>query len=127
MGYVFYNPNPIQNRVEDCAVRSICAAENEEWDKVYMGLSVEGFFLKDMPDSKDVWWSYLRRLGYNRSALPNTCPDCYTVSDFAQDYPEGTYILATTDHVVCVKNGDILDTWDSSDKTPLYYWTKDGK
>ena len=38
--------------------------------------------------------------------------------------PDGTYILAMATHVVAVVDGDWLDTWDSGDETPLYYWQK---
>ena len=77
-----------------------------------------------MPSANYVWGSYLRRCGWNRSAIPNSCPDCYTVADFAAEHPDGTYILAMATHVVCVENGDWLDTWDSGDEVPLYYWQK---
>ena len=45
-------------------------------------------------------------------------------ADFAAEHPDGTYILALATHVVCVRDGDWLDTWDSGDETPLYYWEK---
>ena len=32
--------------------------------------------------------------------------------------------MAMATHVVCVQNGDWLDTWDSGDEVPLYYWQK---
>lgn len=81
-------------------------------------------FKDDMPSANYVWGSYLRRCGWNRSAIPNSCPDCYTVADFAAEHPDGTYILAMATHVLCVENGDWLDTWDSGDEVPLYYWQK---
>ena len=77
-----------------------------------------------MPSANYVWGSYLRRCGWKRYTLPNSCPDCYTVAQFAKDHSDGTYILAMATHVVCVQNGDWLDTWDSGDEVPLYYWQK---
>ena len=46
------------------------------------------------------------------------------MAQFAKDHSDGTYILAMATHVVCVLNGDWLDTWDSGDEVPLYYWQK---
>nr|UWD62481.1 MAG: Putative papain-like endopeptidase [Bacteriophage sp.] len=118
------NLNPEQKRVGDCTVRAIAAATHQEWDAVYAALVLTGFELNDMPSANYVWGSYLRRIGWKRYTLPNSCPDCYTVAQFAKDHPDGTYILAMATHVVCVQNGDWLDTWDSGDEVPLYYWQK---
>lgn len=118
------NLNPEHKRVGDCTVRAIAAATLKQWETVYANLAVEGLLLHDMPTANYVWGHYLRRCGWNRSAIPNSCPDCYTVADFAAEHPYGTYILALATHVVCVRDGDWLDTWDSGDETPLYYWQK---
>lgn len=50
---------------------------------------------------------------------------CYTVEQFAQDHPQGTYILAIDGHVVCVQDGCWFDSWDSKDRVPLYVWRKE--
>lgn len=118
------NLNPEHKRVGDCTVRAIAAATLKQWETVYADLAVEGLLLHDMPTANYVWGHYLRRCGWSRSAIPNNYPDCYTVSDFASEHPSGTYILALATHVVCVRDGDWLDTWDSGDETPLYYWKK---
>lgn len=122
--YKHFNPNPAGKSVGDCTVRAIAAATGKSWDEVYTGLSVEGLALADMPSANAVWGAYLKRQGYRRQLLPDTCPDCYTVADFAQEHPKGVYLLALSGHVVCVINGDWYDTWDSGAETPLYYWER---
>ena len=57
--------------------------------------------------------------------MPDTCPECYTLRDFAQEYDRGTYIVALSGHVVCVEDGTIWDSWDSGGEVPLYYWVKE--
>jgi hypothetical protein len=47
------------------------------------------------------------------------------VGQFAEDHPVGNYILALSGHVVCVQNGTIWDSWDSSNENVLYYWVKE--
>lgn len=124
MAFRKYNPNPDGKRVGDCTIRAISAATQQDWESVYTALILEGFILHDLPSANYVWGSYLRRKGWRRHTLPNTCPDCYTVAEFAADNPTGVYILAMATHVVAVVDGDWLDTWDSGDETPLYYWQK---
>ena len=90
-----------------------------------MGVAIQGYMMRDMPSANHVWGAYLRSRCFDRDMIPNSCPDCYTVADFAAEHPEGTYILALSGHVVCVQNGDWIDTWDSGGEIPLYYWHKE--
>ena len=92
--YSAFNPNPAGARVGDCTVRAISRATGESWDTVYCGLCVEGLRLCDMPTANHVWGAYLRRHNFRRHALPDDCPDCYTVADFCREHPLGTYDIA---------------------------------
>lgn len=127
-GFIPYNPNPKQARVGDCVIRAICRATDDSWNNVFKELAGFAYALADMPNANHVWGAFLRKKGFTRVAVPDTCPDCYTVADFARDHTNGTYILALPSHVVTVKDGNYYDTWDSADQTVLYYWTrKDGE
>lgn len=117
-----YNPNPFGIKVGDCVIRAISAATNQTWDEAYTGVSFQGFALKDMPSSNHVWGEYLKSQNFERRAIPNTCPDCYTVNDFAEEHPHGVYVLGTGLHAVAVINGEIWDSWDSRNEVPVYYY-----
>lgn len=125
MGFIPTNPNPNNNHTGDCVIRAISIAENKDWDDVYVELMVKGYAMKDMIESNELWNSYLHKLGYKRYIIPDTCPDCYSVREFAMDHPEGTYILGTGTHAVTVIDGDYYDTWDSGHRVPIYYWKKE--
>lgn len=122
--WIPYNPNPIRNRVGDCTVRAITKATGEDWDTIYTHLCFYGFICKDMSLANDVWGKYLRKQGFKRYLVDDKDQDYYTVNDFCQDNPTGTYILAIDGHVVCVVDGKYYDTWDSGGEIPIYYWTK---
>ena len=125
MSYIPFNPNPIRNSVGDCVIRAISKVTNQDWDTTYLGIALQGYIVKDMPSSNMVWGGYLYSKGFNRYVIPNTCPDCYTVKDFCEDNPRGTFLLATGTHVVSVIDGNYYDTWDSGDEVPIYYWRKE--
>lgn len=124
--YSYYNPNPSNKSVGDCTVRAISKALDQTWEKTYVGLALEGFIRGDLPNADSVWGPYLKAQGFTRRLIPDTCPDCYTVATFAEEHPQGTYILSMPGrHVVAVVNGAYYDSWDSGDECPVYYWTKE--
>ena len=122
--YVEYNPNPYHKRVDDCVVRGITKVLDRDWNSVYLGIVMQGYMSKNMPSSNAVWGEYLRRKGFRRYAIPNMCPDCYTVIDFCKYHPMGTYLHATGSHVIAVVDGDYYDSWDSGDEVPVYYFER---
>lgn len=120
-----YNANPMKKRVGDCTVRAISKVLDEDWEKTYLGLCIQGFLMCDIPNANKVWGAYLRSKGYKRNIVSNDCPDCYTVRDFCEEHPDGRFVLALSGHVVAVVDGEYYDTWDSGDETPIYYWYKE--
>lgn len=124
--FIFTNPNPDGKNVIDCTIRAIAIAEDRPWGDVAAHTFTLAHSLHDMPSSNAVWSRYLASLGYRRHTLPDSCPECYTVADFAEEHPDGTYVVCCDGHVVCVKDGAIMDTFDSGDYTALYFWVKEG-
>lgn len=117
-----YNPNPSGRAVGDCAVRAISAALGVSWETAYSLLTVAGFNMCDMPSSNSVWGAVLRGHGFYREGIPDTCPDCYTFEDFAKDHPVGVFVLGTGTHTATVRDGVLLDSWDSRREVPQYFW-----
>lgn len=123
--YIFTNPNPDEKRTGDCVIRAIAIITDSTWEKAYVELCLRGLVMSELPNGNAVWASYLQSLGYKRESIPNTCPDCYTIRDFASDHPNGRYVVCTGTHVVAVIDGDIYDAWDSSNEVPAYYFFKE--
>ena len=120
----YFNPNPSGRNVGDCSIRAVSAALGVDWETAYAMIAKAGFNMNDVISSNSVWCAVLRMNGFYRHILPNTCPDCYTIEEFAEDHPKGTFVVGTGNHVVTVKNGEIWDSWDSSMEIPIYYWSR---
>ena len=102
-----YNPNPSNKRVGDC-----------------VDLTIQAYLMSDFLSSNAVWGAYLKSKGFSRDVISADCPDCYTVRDFCREHPCGVYVIGTGSHAVCVVDGILYDTWDSSDETPIYFYYK---
>jgi len=125
--YQHYEPNPVRTGAIDCSTRALAKALNVSWEKAYVMKTLNGFLMGNEGVSDEVWGSVLREHGYKRQMVPDTCPDCYTVADFCDDHPHGTYVVKSQDHVATVIDGVLFDSWDSSGKTVIYYWYREGE
>lgn len=108
----------------DCAVRAVAVALGVDWETAYLMISDAGYKMADMPSSNSVWGAVLRQNGFYRHTIPNTCPDCYTINDFAEDHPKGVYVVCTGNHVCTIRDGLVFDSWDSTQEIPQFYWAK---
>lgn len=120
--WIKYNPNPTERSVGDCAIRALAKALDTDWETAYVKVCANGYVMGDMPSSDGVWGSVLRQHGFYRESIPNTCPNCYTAADFCRDNPDGIFVLGFGGHVATVVDGDLYDSWDSSQEIPIYVW-----
>lgn len=122
MTYEYYNPNPNGKTVSDCVIRAISKALNQSWETTYIELALQGYLMGDLPNANAVWSAYLKNKGFHRDVVSNDCPDCYTITDFAEEHPNGTYIIGTGTHAVAVVDGVIYDAWRSDNEQPIYFF-----
>ena len=115
-----YNENPKGHKVGDCVVRAISTALDQSWEQTYIGLCLQGFEDADLPSSNAVWSRYLKRRGWKRHTIDEDC----TIEDFCKAHPNGTFVVGTGSHAVCVRNGELIDSWNSLGEYALYYFTK---
>ena len=125
--WVYANPNPCRQEEPDCVVRAISLATGLDWDEVHWDLCVLSHIHCTMPSVNWLWGMYLKAYGFERFSLPKACPECFTVREFAQRFPKGTYVIGTGSHAVCVKDGDWYDMWNSADEVPTYFYRKKEK
>lgn len=121
----YFNENPTGRvNVGDCSVRAVSVALGVDWETAFALIANNAFQMGDMPSSNSVIGSVLRQNGFYRHIVPNSCPDCFTLEEFAEEHQNGIYVVFTNNHVVTIRDGVILDSWDSSNETPIFYWSK---
>lgn len=119
--YEFVNVNPCKKRLGDCVVRALSLALNQSWYRTAIDLCIEGLIQCDMQDSNTVFGAYLQSKGFKKYPILNTL----TFGEFATTHPDGLYIVATGSHVAVVRDGVLLDNWDSSDEQVSYYFVRE--
>lgn len=125
--YKFYQPNPREKRTDDCVIRALTKALDVDWETASIYAIIQQIRDSDIYTKNYVWGNLLLRNGYTKHHLPDTCADCYTIRDFADDHKQGMFIVGTGDHVVAVIDGDYYDTFDSGDAVPVVYYRKERK
>ena len=118
----FYNENP-KSLVSagDCVVRAIAKATGISWDEVYQNLCLVGLRVKDMPSSKRVYRRYLNNIS-KMEKQPWNGNRKYTLTEFAEEFNRGTYVVSIANHLTVIIDGFIYDTWDCSQYTVGNYW-----
>lgn len=124
--WIEYQPNPVRtDGVGDCSVRAVSKALGITWEQAYARLTLNGFLMGDVMNANYVIGSVLRTNGFKRKSIPDECPECFTVKDFCNQYQVGIYVVFSQDNVATVINGDLYDSWDSSNNIPQFYWYKE--
>ena len=122
--WIYANPNPCREEEPDCVVRAIAIATGQDWDTVHWDLCMLSHLRCTMPSVNWLWGLYPGLNGFEKFLLPESCPECITIREFARRYPEGTYIIGTGNHAVAVIGGNYVDAWDSGDEVPSYFYRK---
>ena len=116
--YKYFQPNERDAKDEfgDCAVRSICKAENLSWLDAYDMMYKLSREVQCPMNCKAGFEHILRSNGYEYTGISNKKGSKRpTVEHFTKMNNDGTYVLVVANHYVCCVNGFFYDTWDSGD------------
>lgn len=125
--FTFYNANPKGKKTTDCVIRAICTALNEDYETTAKGLLET--WLKSGYDMSDVkcFGKYLEIKGWKKQKQPRKADNTkYTGKDFVKLFKGTCLANIGGHHIVCIKDGKVLDIWDSTDGCIGNYWIKEG-
>lgn len=123
--FEFYNANPKGKKTTDCVVRAICTALDQPYEQTVRELV--DLWLKtgyEMSETKCVG-KYLKAKGWNKQKQPRKADNTkYTGKEFVNIFKGTCVANIGGHHMVCIKNGKILDVWNSTGGCIGNYWTK---
>lgn len=118
----YFLNNPAGRNVGDCTVRALSVVLGYSWEKAFCELAESAYYMADVMSANSVLGAVLRKNGFYKKAIPDKCPDCFTIEDFCREHPLGVYVVGTGNHVVGIIDGNYYDSWDSGNEIPIYYW-----
>lgn len=141
--YKYYNANTRNNDVGDCVKRAISLALGRDYDQVGAELNkMKRALGQNAFNTPTVYNKYLKQFNVVPELLHPTAENSVTETQFAEAHPSGTYILEVgrpklrsgpynyylPDHLVAIIDGDIYDSWNSSnDIVHVVYKVKESR
>lgn len=123
MKFVKTNLNPTGKKYGDCVVRALMKANGKSWAETYSDLCAIGLEMYAMPNDKAVYEKYLEQNGWKKQKMPRFEDNSrYTVSEFSEENPKGTFVITVANHITTVVDGILYDTWDCGHKSICNYW-----
>jgi hypothetical protein len=123
--YRYYNENPKNRRTDDCVVRAISTATGQTWDDTLMGLTKCALKHKYMIHCPELYGKYLEELGWVKQKQPRKSDNKrYRASEFVETFRGVAVAHLGTQHVACIKDGQVWDIWNSSNEVVGNYWVK---
>jgi hypothetical protein len=117
--YKYYNNNPHNRHIDDCSIRALSLLTNRSWNDTYEELSYLANQDSLMMDSVAFLENYLD------DRYPRECHYSKTIGEFANEYPYGKYAVSTNGHLTAIVNGNIMDTFDPSNRIMRCAWRID--
>ena len=130
--YTYYNANPKNKYGGDCVIRAIALATGQSWEQTVRELTELGIKKGLVCNDKKLFPKYLESKGFIQANEPRDCCNRkMTVKEWMKEeqiYPGNhkSVIVANagSHHLICIIDGTVHDTWDSSKQTMHKYWWK---
>lgn len=121
----YYNANPKGKYTGDCSFRAISLALGMDYNESVRERFEMFIETGIAPDTVEGEEKYLKAKGWVKHRQPRKDNNQkYTGVEFCKEFKGTCVAHIGVHHAVCIKDGKIWDTWDSSDGCIGNYWTK---
>ena len=123
--FKFHNANPKNRRSGDCVIRAISTATGKSWEEVLTDLCKLALQEKRIPNEVECYGKYLENLGWKKQKQPRKSNNTkFTGREFVTHFKGVAIAHIGGNHIVCIKEGQVWDTWDSTDGCIGNFWIK---
>jgi len=118
--FIKKNNNPKNKKTGDCVIRAIAEALDKDWITVFDELTIIARQKYTVPTDKLAYEEYLK--DYNTIPAINNYRERWSIDDLQCMSDKKTYIVSIAGHLACIKNGNLIDTWDCGKKKAYKIW-----
>lgn len=118
----YYSVKYKNQLVGDCVVRAIAHGTGLDYKKVYTDLFKLAMDSGCMPNTERNYEQYLFSIGWKKNKpMRNKRNKKLRLKNYKE---QGTYIIITSNHLTCIKDGVMYDSWDCRNWCGNSYYTK---
>lgn len=121
MRFKYLNLNPLSLREEDCVCRAISLATNRSYAEIEDKL----YYISRLFDCEELCVCCYQFLLNDVFKYESISCDGMTVQQFADEHPNGTFILRMNGHCSCLINDCIYDLWNCGEEILTNAWEVD--
>lgn len=123
--FMYYNANPKGRITCDCVVRAICTALDKSYNEILKEMFEMAIKTGYEYTDKKCIDKYLQSKGWVKMKQPRKSNNTkYTGEEFCKIFKETCVANIGGHHIVCIKDGKVYDTWNSTDGCIGNYWVK---
>lgn len=119
MAWQFLNLQPLGKLEEDCVTRAISLATGQDYYTIQEQLNLIGALFHC---EKLCVCCYKHLLDYVYNLERIEAVQGMSIKEFLQVFNSGIYIIRVDGHLTCAIDGEIIDTWDCTDKIVDIVW-----
>ena len=123
MNFERINLNPSGRKAADCVVRALMKATGKTWLQVFDDLAAAARENFCAPNEKRSYEPVLEKYGFKKHPMPRFADNSrYTVAEFAATNPKGVFVISVANHLTCVVDGTLFDTWNCGYKSVCNFY-----
>lgn len=118
--FIYHNQNPDGNRESDCVIRAISFASGLPYPEIRKKLWLTAELYQCTRLCKFCYSNFITNVLRYKEV---NC-DRYTVEEFADTHPVGTYLIRVPSHLTVIRDGILYDIWDCRDEFCDTVWKR---
>ena len=120
-----HNANPKNKNTCDCVIRALTMATGDTYENVYKELFSISLKTGYMLNEKRVEDKYLEAHGFIKMKQPKKNDGTkYKINEIRLLTSASVIVIRCANHLTCVKDGVLIDTWNCGNKTINNYYIK---
>lgn len=123
----YHNQNPKGLKTGDCRIRAVSLATGVSWEIVVLVEALLAVKTGKMEGTPDFFDLFMQEFGHwEKHKMPkHQNGKRYKISQLAVELKNepNPVVVTLANHVTCIKDGKIWDTWDCGEKCVGNYWT----